>query len=226
MTDTLQADTAGEEVWNYIMDALWQAIAGDATDTSNALGILLSVGVGLIPYVGQIADARDVIADIVNLCTDGAETEEWVALGFSIVGFIPGLGDFLKHGDETASVVSKVLKNVDNVDEIAEAVKGTMKKGEDVYKKYMNKIDEVIESDDLLRSCKKAKNYITSRCEKYANKFADATKFNETVDKSIRALGKYADNVVKEYLDRAEQYSIDKMIEGTKNGRENAIGQY
>lgn len=86
-------------VWEYIKDALGQAVLGDFTDDSNLLGILLSVGIGFVPYVGQAADVRDLIADIWNLIDDGPETKEWVALGFTLVGFIPGIGDFCKHAD-------------------------------------------------------------------------------------------------------------------------------
>lgn len=220
ISDPSKSDTTGEQVWNYILDALWQAFAGDATDTSNALGILLSVGVGFIPIVGQIADLRDLVADIVNLCTDGAETEEWVALGFTLVGIIPGVGDFLKHGDEVASGISKLLKNADNVNEIADAVKGVMKKGSDVYKKAADAVDKALDSDDLIKAYRNAKDVITSRCQKYADKLADATEFTEKVDKSIKSLAKYADKVIDKYVGMAEQYFVNETIDSAENGSE------
>lgn len=214
VSDPSKTDTTGEEVWNYILDALWQAFAGDATDTSNLLGILLSVGIGFIPYVGQAADLRDVIANIVKLCTDGATADEWIGLGFAVVGFIPGLGDFLKNGDEVASGVSKLLKNADNVDEIADAVKGAMKKGSDVYKEFAEKVEKALDSDEVTKFCKDARKYITSRCEAITSKFADSREFNETVDKSIKALGKYADKVIDKFLTMWEQDRMKEAVNG------------
>ncbi|MDE6434739.1 MAG: hypothetical protein K2L07_10995 [Lachnospiraceae bacterium] len=219
INDPSKTDTVGEEVLDYILDALWQAFAGDATDTSNLLGILLSVGIGFIPYVGQLADLRDVIANIVKLCTDGATSDEWIGLGFAVIGFIPGLGDFLKHGDEVASVVPKLLKNADNVDEIADAVKGTMKKGADVYKEFAKKVEKAIDSDEVSKFYKNARDYITSRCEAITEKIADSTQFNENVDKAIKALGKYADKVIDKYITMGEQFFANEAANSAENGR-------
>lgn len=53
-----------------------------------------------------------------------------MALGFTAIGFIPGLGDFLKHGDE----LSPLLKNLDNIaDGLGDAVNGIIKKGDEIF---------------------------------------------------------------------------------------------
>lgn len=128
-----------ENAWDYIQNALWQAIAGDFSDESNLLGITLNVALGFVPVVGQICDVRDLIANIYNLIDDGPETSEWVALGFTVIGFIPGLGDLLKNGDELAPL----LKNLDDIaDGLGDAVNGIIKKGDEIFSAASKYVDD------------------------------------------------------------------------------------
>lgn len=159
---TLEDDSLEEDgVWNFIKNALWQALVGDFEEDSNWLGILLNVAIGFIPYVGQIADARDLVADIYNLVDDGPTTEEWVALGFTVVGIIPGVGDFLKHADD----LGPIYKHLDDMaDGLGEAVHGVVKHGDEVFSaiedtvgKFKDVFDEKVVSrissklDDILK---------------------------------------------------------------------------
>lgn len=123
--------------WDYIGTALWQAFAGDFTDESNGLGIVLSVVIGFVPIVGQVADVRDLIADIYNLIDDGPETSEWVALGFTVVGLLPGIGDFLKNADK----LEPVLKHLDDISEaLGDATRGVIRNADEIF----TKVDDVV----------------------------------------------------------------------------------
>ncbi len=77
-------------------------------------GTLLNVGVGLIPIVGQIADARDTAAAIKNVWNDPRSGGNWGMLGMAAVGWLPGVGDAIKGGSK---VGRKVLK--EGVEELA-----------------------------------------------------------------------------------------------------------
>ena len=129
-----------EVAWDYIEDSLNQALLGDFTEDGNLLGIALSIGIGFIPVVGQIADIRDLIADIYNLFDDGPETKEWVALAFTAVGFVPAIGDILKHTDEMAPL----FRHLDNiVDGLGDVTKGAMKKGDEIFSAIMKSADDI-----------------------------------------------------------------------------------
>lgn len=53
ISSSLDSDAKEDEnVWDYILDSLWQAIAGDFSDESNLLGITLNVALGFVPVVG------------------------------------------------------------------------------------------------------------------------------------------------------------------------------
>lgn len=138
--DKPDSSESQESIWDYLGEALAQVLLGDFSKDGNALGILLSVLVGFIPVVGQISDIRDLIADVWNLIDDGPETSEWVALGLTALGFIPGLGDFLKQGDEMGTL----LKNTDTIaDSVQKFTGGVLKNQDELVSTLIKYSDEV-----------------------------------------------------------------------------------
>ena len=179
--------------WDYILTALWQAIAGDFTDESNMLGITLSVLIGFIPYVGQAADIRDLIADIWNLFDDGPTASEWAALGFTALAFIPGIGDFLKHSDELAPV----LKNLDDiVDGLGDATKGVIKKADDVSSFIKKTVDEIKDAVD-----KNVISKLTDPIEKAIKNNPQLYKLNKYGDKILKKKINGNDDTIKDVVD-------------------------
>lgn len=140
-----EGEMQDDDVWDYILDALKQAAFGDFTEDGNLLGTALSIIIGFMPVVDQIADVRDLIADIYNLIDDGPETKEWVALGFTLVGFIPIIGNFLKKGDELVPL----FRHLDDIaDGLGDATKGIMKKGDEIFSavgKYADDIGDYVD---------------------------------------------------------------------------------
>ena len=67
---------------------------GEATWT----GTLINVGVGLIPFVGQVADARDTAAAATKVWNQPTSGLAWAGLGIAIVGWVPLFGDAAKGG--------------------------------------------------------------------------------------------------------------------------------
>lgn len=189
-----QNEEESSDAWDYILTALWQAIAGDFTDESNMLGITLSVLIGFIPYVGQAADIRDLVADIWNLFDDGPTASEWAALGFTALAFIPGIGDFLKHSDELAPV----LKNLDDiVDGLGDATKGVIKKADEVSSFIKKTVDELKDAVD--------KNVIS----KLTDPIEKAIKNNPQLNK----LSKYGDKILKTKINGNEDTIKDVLDE-------------
>ncbi len=71
----LLGDFAGNDTWS--------AVAGQTV-------------VGLIPVVGQVADARDTVAAVIDVAQ--GEEGAWARLGAAALGWLPGVGDALKGG--------------------------------------------------------------------------------------------------------------------------------
>lgn len=93
-----------------------------------------------------------------------------------------------------------------------------------------DKVNKALDTDELSKAYREAREYITNRCQAIANKFADSKEFNKNVDKSIKALGKYADKVIDEYIGMGEQYLVNEAAESAERGRElkynYAVGAY
>jgi hypothetical protein len=70
------------------------AVMGDFGDNRTWSATIGQVGVGFIPIVGQIADARDTVASIGQVIR--GEEGGWLNLGAAIVGWVPGIGDAAK----------------------------------------------------------------------------------------------------------------------------------
>lgn len=207
---------SGEEnPWDYFLEALYQAVAGDFADVDgNLLGTVLSVVIGFVPYAGQIADVRDLVADIYHLIDDGPTTEEWVALGFTVIGIIPGVGDALKHGDEVGDALKTLFKNADHADEAAELVKNFFKKGDDVVSAVGKKIDDFN---------KEIKNNIGKKIDDFIDNYPTGKTIKDGIEQVKNAVknNKYV-QAVDEFLDKTYtkgtfEISGKKVLEGIKD---------
>lgn len=207
---------SGEEnPWDYFLEALYQAVAGDFADVDgNLLGTVLSVVIGFVPYAGQIADVRDLVADIYHLIDDGPTTEEWVALGFTVIGILPGVGDALKHGDEVGDALKALFKNADYADEAADLVKNFLKKGDDVVSAVGKKIDDFN---------KEFKNNIGKKIDDFVNNYPAGSTIKDGIEQVKNAVknNKYV-QAVDEFLDKTYtkgtfEISGKKVLEGIKD---------
>lgn len=59
-------------------------------------GTIANVGVGLIPIVGQLADARDTAAAAVKVWEMPSSGARWAGLGMAVIGWVPLVGDAAK----------------------------------------------------------------------------------------------------------------------------------
>ena len=80
---------------NYLKRSLDFALKGDMSNEFTLLGMAANIGIGLIPVVGQMADARDLNYNAQMADTRGAK-ENIGAISLSVIAFIPGVGDAVK----------------------------------------------------------------------------------------------------------------------------------
>lgn len=225
-------DEAGDgSAWDYFLDALKQALLGDFTDDANLLGTVLSVVIGFVPVVGTVADFRDLVADIYNLIDDGPTTEEWVSLGFTLVGIIPGIGDVFKHGDEIGDTVKGILKNLDCADEVSDTLKAFLRKGDDIVSAVGNKVDDfndffkhhvwdkvddLIDSHSAGRAVKDTMSHITDTVKnsdvyKGVDQLLD--KLDYTKGKFEISAKEFIKNMVDEYKGNFEESVLTDLLE-------------
>jgi|GEM_PF-4361592 hypothetical protein len=102
-------DKVRNEATSFMTSVYEGAVEGDFSDNDSTVKVVTQVGVGLIPVVGQLADARDTVAAIQDVRNE--REGAWTKLGFALVGWLPIVGDLFKP--LRRSGVSDVLKGVD-----------------------------------------------------------------------------------------------------------------
>lgn len=88
---------------NYVKDSLsgaaqwcWEVIQGDFNEEQTTAQIATSTVISMIPFVDQICDVRDIIANCKKINEDTSDTFAWIALVFTLIGLVPFLGSLFK----------------------------------------------------------------------------------------------------------------------------------
>ena len=94
---------AGETVFEVKKEIVEGAVLGDFKENPTIWNTIGQIAMGFVPYAGQVADIRDLIASIIKLCKGGwKDPWEWFNLVLVVVGIIPGIGDAIKAGGRAA----------------------------------------------------------------------------------------------------------------------------
>lgn len=209
---------------DYFSKSMRQAIFGDFCEDSTALGVALSVGIGLIPYVGTAADIRDLVADVYNLVKGGPTVDEWVALSFTLIGFIPAMGDVAKHGDDAAGTVKSLAKLYPNLSKkISQLLEGVDKVyNKEAMKNLTEEIDNIYKNVNrpAYKDIKACLGEIGKSTEKIPGRKAivDFIRNNSKLSDSGKKLADtYCKELLSKVLDDAAEDSISKKLNAYLN---------
>lgn len=78
------------------LDWFWGVLQGDFNEDPSLSQTVVGAVVTAIPIIDQIADIRDVIANLGKVSKDVEDKWAWVALVITLIGLIPVLGSLLK----------------------------------------------------------------------------------------------------------------------------------
>ncbi|MFV5216195.1 hypothetical protein ACLIIZ_20965 [Azonexus caeni] len=81
---------------NDSLEWFWGVLLGDFNEEPSMSQTIVSSIITAIPIIDQIADVRDVIANLYMLSKDSKDTWNWIALCITMIGLIPVLGSLLK----------------------------------------------------------------------------------------------------------------------------------
>lgn len=87
-----EAKLAGTAEW------IWVVIQGDFAEEQSTAQTITGTVVSMIPFVDQICDVRDVVANCKKIDKDSSNTWSWVALALTLIGLFPTLGSLAKGG--------------------------------------------------------------------------------------------------------------------------------
>ena len=93
--------------------------------------IIITGVLGVIPGVGQVMDARDIILAIIQIAKTPAAVGGWVELVITLIGCVPAVGDALKVG-------FKLMKQGHNFGRVLEAVSPTVRGNVEKYMRQIN----------------------------------------------------------------------------------------
>lgn len=132
--DTSLLDEAGDIAANG-GNWLWGTLQGDFNATPSTSQIAVGSIISMIPVVDQVMDVRDVIANAMLLTddTEANDTDGWIALTLTGIGFVPVLGSAVK------GVGKVIVANADSAVSMAAAALRKMGKGDPV--KFIKGID-------------------------------------------------------------------------------------
>ncbi|MCZ4305757.1 hypothetical protein O4G98_13515 [Zoogloeaceae bacterium G21618-S1] len=115
------------------LDWFWGVLQGDFNEEPSLSQTIVSGIITAIQIIDQIADVRDVIANLHQLSKDSKDTWKWVALAITLIGLIPILGSVLKgvfkiliqfvrkggkHADEALEMILAVVRGAGKGDPV------------------------------------------------------------------------------------------------------------
>lgn len=77
-------------------DWFWGVLQGDFKEDQTTGQIVVGTVISMIPFVDQVADIRDVVANLIHIRKEPNDVWRWVALIVTLIGLVPVLGSLLK----------------------------------------------------------------------------------------------------------------------------------
>lgn len=87
---------SGKEKLEGSAQWIWEVIQGDFSDEQTTSQMVTGTVISMIPFVDQICDVRDVVANCKKINQDSSNKWHWVALALTLIGLFPTLGSLVK----------------------------------------------------------------------------------------------------------------------------------
>lgn len=88
--NSAQKDLSGCAEW------IWEVLQGDFNENASTAQLATGTVISMIPFVDQICDLRDFIANCKNITSDKSNQGYWAALILTLIGLFPTVGSLLK----------------------------------------------------------------------------------------------------------------------------------
>ena len=87
---------SGKENLQAVAQWIWEVIQGDFNEEQSTAQAVAGTIISMIPFVDQICDVRDVVANCKKINQDSSNKWAWVALALTLIGLFPTLGSLVK----------------------------------------------------------------------------------------------------------------------------------
>ncbi|MEY2890762.1 MAG: hypothetical protein RJA98_670 [Pseudomonadota bacterium] len=75
---------------------IWEVIQGDFNEDQTTSQVVTGTIISMVPFVDQLCDVRDVVANCKKINQDSSNKWHWVALALTLIGLFPTLGSLVK----------------------------------------------------------------------------------------------------------------------------------
>ncbi|HET7773684.1 MAG TPA: hypothetical protein VFK82_07655 [Burkholderiaceae bacterium] len=128
--DSARTDLSAAAQW------IWEVIQGDFNESQTTAQTVTSTVVSMIPFVDQICDVRDLVANCRKINEDTSNKWAWIAIVLTLIGLIPTVGSLLKGclkiplnaARRSAFALGKQVKDLDLWKHSAPAVEASLVK--------------------------------------------------------------------------------------------------
>ncbi|MES2320294.1 MAG: hypothetical protein V4631_22680 [Pseudomonadota bacterium] len=75
---------------------IWEVLQGDFNDNASTAQVVTGTVISMIPFVDQICDVRDVVANCKKINGEPGNSWHWIAIVLTLIGLFPSLGSLFK----------------------------------------------------------------------------------------------------------------------------------
>lgn len=75
---------------------IWEVLQGDFNENASTAQIATGTVISMIPFVDQICDVRDLVANCTKIDDEPENSWHWVSLVLTLIGLFPALGSLVK----------------------------------------------------------------------------------------------------------------------------------
>lgn len=133
---------------------IWEVIQGDFNEEQSTAQVVTGTVISMIPFVDQICDVRDVVANCKKIDEDTSNSWAWVALVLTLIGLFPTFGSLAKgclkilfaYGRKTVFRTAKATMD-----------SGFWKASQPYVEAGIRKLNEFLQRPEVRRALKKLK---------------------------------------------------------------------
>ncbi|GHH61537.1 hypothetical protein [[Pseudomonas] boreopolis] len=201
---------------------IWEVIQGDFNEEQSTAQVVTGTVISMIPFVDQICDVRDVVANCRKINEDKSNTWAWVGLVLTLIGLFPTLGSLAKGCLKILFAYGR--KSVFRVGKAA-LDSGFWKASQPYVEAGIGKLNDFLQRPEVRRALKALKWHNPYReLAKLVHELANTLsvpKLLAAFDEAIRALRGLTDKVKKWGTDSLGQ-QVDALLQMVSDIRQMA----
>lgn len=201
---------------------IWIVLQGDFVEEHTTAQVVTGTVISMIPFVDQICDVRDVVANCKKINQDSSNRWAWVALALTLIGLFPTLGSLVKgcfkvmfaYGRKAMFSAGKVALDAD----MWKASKPFVEKG-------IGKLNDFLARPEVRKTLKALKidspyKHLAAQLRTVSGRLS-VGKLTAAFDTAITALNKLLD-LVKKWGSTAIQTKAGQLLQSVKAVRSKA----